>query len=349
MASQDSLRKRARDLGVEVGILPPGRWNAITDVAGVKVGHQTIIRGDSVRTGVTVIVPHDGNLFQEKVPAAVHIGNGFGKMTGYPQIRELGTMESPIALTNTLSVAAAMEGLVRHTLSLAGNGSVQSVNAVVGETHDGFLNDIRGMHVKPEDVLAALAAAKSGAVEEGSVGAGTGTTCFGYKGGIGTSSRLVPAEDGGYVVGALVQTNYGGVLTINGAPFAGAADVGEATTGAQGQGSCMIVIATDAPLDARNLERLAKRAILGMGRTGSVMQNGSGDFVIAFSTAYRIPHDGALLDPPVALVSNARMSSLFLAVVEATEEAVYNSLFMATTVTGRDGNRREEIPLPRKV
>lgn len=345
---QNSPRKRARDLGIQVGILPPGEWNAITDVAGVKVGHKTIIQGESVRTGVTAILPHGGNVFQEKVPAAVYLGNAFGKMAGSPQIQELGTLETPIVLTNTLSVAAGIDGLVRYTLSFPGNESVRSVNSVVGETNDGYLNDIRGMHVKADDVLAALAAAKAGPVEEGSVGAGTGTTCFGYKGGIGTASRRIPKDQGGYTVGVLVQSNFGGVLTINGAPAGrelGNFPLSEYTTGPGGQGSCMIIVATDAPLDSRNLERLAKRAVLGLGQTGSSMQNGSGDFVIAFSTAYRIPDNSKVLDPPVALVSNRHMSTLFMAAVEAAEEAVYNSMFMATTVTGRDGNRREAIPL----
>lgn len=341
-------RARARDLGIHVGILPPGPLNAITDVEGVRVGHRTLIEGDDVRTGVTAIVPHGGNVFQEKVPAAVFAANAFGKMAGALQVQELGNIETPIVLTNTLGVAAGIEGIVRHTLAQPGNASVRSVNAVVGETNDSYLNEIRGMHVTSDDVLAAIASAAGGDVAEGSVGAGTGTTTFGFKGGIGTSSRRVPADHGGYTVGVLVQSNYGGVLTINGAPVGrelGNFPLSEYTTGGGADGSCMIVVATDAPLDARNLERLARRAVIGLGRTGSYMSNGSGDFVIAFSTAYRIPNDSKLLDPPVAMVSNTSMSTLFLATADATEEALYNSLFMATTITGRDGNRREAIPL----
>ncbi|MDK2973211.1 MAG: D-aminopeptidase [Candidatus Sumerlaeota bacterium] len=341
---------RARELGIDVGILPTGKWNAITDVDGVAVGHKTLWEGENVRTGVTVILPHAGNIYREKVPAAVYLGNAYGKLAGSTQVQELGTLETPIALTNTLSVAAGMEGLIRHTLQQDGNESVRSVNAVVGETNDAWLNDIRGMHVTPAHVLEALASAKAGPVEEGTVGAGTGTSCFGFKGGIGTSSRRLPAEFGGYTVGVLVQTNYGGVLTINGAPVGrelGSFPLSDYTTGPRVDGSCMVVVATDAPLSPRNLERVAKRAIIGLGRTGSYLSNGSGDFVIAFSTAYRLPHDGERLDPPVALVANDSMSTLFMATAEATEEAVYNSMFMATSVTGNDGHRREAIPLDR--
>ena len=347
----EAPRRRARDLGIQVGVLPTGAWNAITDVHGVRVGHQTIRDGDRVHTGVTVIVPHDGNVFQQKLPAAVCVGNGYGKMTGIAQVRELGNIESPIALTNTLNVFAALEGLVRYTLAQPGNESVTSVNAIAGETHDGRISDIRGLHVKADHVLAALASAKSGAVEEGCVGAGTGTWCLGFKGGIGTASRKVASDDGAYTVGVLVQSNYDGILTINGAPvgreFTTATKA--AATPASGDGSCMIVVATDAPLDARNLERLAKRALMGLARTGSVMDNGSGDFVIAFSTAYRIAANAGLLNPPVALVSNNHMNAVFLAAAEATEEALYNSLFMAKTTVGFDGVRREAIPLDRVV
>ena len=349
---REENRARARELGIQVGILPTGQWNAITDVPGVKVGHQTVWKGDSVRTGVTVIIPHDGNLYRQKVPAAVHCGNGFGKLAGSTQIAELGTLETPIALTNTLSVAAGLVGLIRYTLAQPGYEDVRSVNAVVGETNDGYLNDIRGMHVTPEDVLAAISAATSGPVREGSVGAGTGTSCFGFKGGIGTSSRRLPRDLGGYTVGVLVQSNYGGVLTINGAPVGrelGSFSLSEHTTAAPGDGSCVIVVATDAPLSARNLERLARRAILGLGRTGSVMQNGSGDYVIAFTTGYRVPDRGDALDPAVATVANKAMNPLFMAVVEATEEALYNSLFQATTVTGIGGHSRQAIPLDRVV
>jgi D-aminopeptidase len=350
--TDNTTRPRIREAGIQIGILPTGKWNAITDVAGVKVGHQTLWKGDHIRTGATVIVPHDGNLYQEKVPAAVFVGNGYGKLAGSTQVQELGNIESPIALTNTLSVAAGMEALIKHTLAQPGNESVRSVNTVVGETNDSYLNDIRGMHVTPEDFLAALKSAASGPVEEGAVGAGTGTTCFGYKGGIGTASRVLPKDRGGYTVGVLVQSNYGGVLTINGAPVGrelGNFPMSEYTRGKKDDGSCMIVVATDAPLSERNLRRLAARAIIGLGNTGSYMSNGSGDYVIAFSTAYRLPNDGNLLEPPVALVANDAMSPLFLATVEATEEALYNSLFRAKTVTGRDGNTREAIPVEKVV
>lgn len=338
-------RPRARDISIDIGRLATGTHNAITDVEGVTVGQRTLWRGEDVRTGVTAILPHHGNLFQEKVPGAVFVGNGFGKLAGSTQVQELGNIESPIVLTNTLSVAAGIEGVIRHTLAQPGNEEVRSVNALVGETNDGGLNDIRGMHVTADDVLAAIAAAKSGPVDEGAVGAGTGTICFGWKGGIGTASRRIDKEKGGWTVGVLVQSNYGGDLVINGIPFdppkpratAGSAD-----------GSCMIVVATDAPLDARNLERLAARAIIGLGRTGSYMSNGSGDYVIAFSTAYRLPHSvEGQLEQPVALVANSAMSPLFQAAAEATEEALLNSLLRATTVTGRNGRTVEAIPLDR--
>ncbi len=350
-------RLRARDLGVQVGILPAGPSNALTDVAAVKVGHCTVWQGDSVRTGVTVIVPSDGNLFQEKIPAAIYCGNAFGKLAGYTQVEELGTIETPIALTNTLNVATAVQALVKHALAQPGNEDLFSVNAVVGETNDGWLNDIRGMHVKDEHVLQALQNAKAGQVAEGAVGAGTGTSCFGFKGGIGTASRFLPKALGGYTVGVLVQTNFGGILTINGAPAGrelGKFYLQEHTPPQEG-GSCMIVAATDAPVSVRNLKRLAQRAVLGLARTGSVMANGSGDYVIAFTTAYRIPHavprseSGAGLLPPGPLLHDEMMTPLFLAVVEATEEAVYNSLFMATTVKGRSGHVREAIPLDRTL
>lgn len=350
--TEENTRPRARDIGIEVGILPPGENNAITDVRGVMVGQKTIIRGSEVRTGVTVILPHGDNLYQQKVPAAVYLGNAYGKLAGSTQVEELGNIETPIALTNTLSVATVMQALIRHTLQQSGNESVRSVNAVVGETNDGRLNDIRGMHVTEDDVLDALQSASSGAVEEGSAGAGTGTSCFGFKGGIGTSSRLLPQDFGGYTVGVLVQSNYGGVLTINGAPAGrelGEFPLSKYTAGPQSEGSCMIVVATDAALSARNLKRLARRAVLGLARTGSAMTNGSGDFVIAFSTAYRIPYRSKLLNTTVALVSNDHMNPLFMAVVEATEEAVYNSMFRATTVTGKDGHTVEAIPIDKVI
>lgn len=348
MATQ-STHPRARDLGIQVGILSPGPLNAITDVKGVRVGHHTVWRDPDVRTGVTVILPHAGNVYQQKVPGAVYCGNAYGKLAGSTQVQELGTIETPIALTNTLSVGDAVSALVKYTLEMPGNEKVMSVNSLVGETNDGYLNDIRGQHVTADHVLAALSAAAEGPVREGVVGAGTGTACFGFKGGIGTSSRLLPAELGGHTVGVLVQTNYGGILTINGAPVG--RELGRFAfsghTSSQAGGSCMIVVATSAPLSPRNLERLAKRALFGLARTGSYMDNGSGDYAIAFSTGYCIPHrepSGKLL-PGVPLVSNDRMGPLFLAAVEATEEAVYNAMFAATTVVGREGHRLEAIPL----
>jgi len=342
-------RPRIRDLGVKPGVLPPGPLNAITDVAGVRVGHHTLVEEDSIRTGVTAILPHSGNLFQHKLPAAVHIGNGFGKAAGFLQVQELGTLETPIILTNTLSVGVGIEAVVKWSLAQPGNENVRSVNAVVGETNDGYLNDIRGMHIKHEHVLAAITAAKGGPVAEGSVGAGTGTRAFCWKGGIGTSSRVLPDDRGGYTVGALVQSNFGGVLTIDGAPIGedlGCLPFGLADADApDGDGSCMIIIATDAPVDSRNLERMARRAMLGLARTGSYVSNGSGDFVIAFSTENPEPHAPEDRVRSTAVVENDHMSPLFLATVEAVEEAVYNSILRATTVTGRDGHAVEAIPL----
>lgn len=342
-------RGRLRDFGITIGVLPTGEHNAITDVAGVKVGQVTLIEGDAVRTGVTAILPHDGNVFQEKVPAAVFAANGFGKMAGIAQIQELGNMETPIVLTNTLNVAAGLDGLITHTLNQPGNEDVRSLNAVVGETNDGRLNDIRGRHVKPEHVLEALAKASSGPVSEGNVGAGTGTMCFYHKGGIGTSSRKIPEDRGGYTVGVLVQANFGGVLTVAGAP------VGERLgryflsdeLGGSPDGSIMIVVATDAPLSARSLERLARRAFLGIGRTGGIASNGSGDFIIAFSTdpRVRIPHSPEHPELPRVDLENAATSPLFLAAIEATEEAILNAVFMAETMTGRDGNTVDALPL----
>lgn len=352
MKSQTRHEPRARDLGIEVGILPTGPVNAVTDVEGVRVGHTTLWRGASVRTGVTVVVPHAGNLVREKVAGAVCVGNGHGKLTGSTQVDELGTIEAPIALTNTLDVPTAMRALIGHALRQHGNESVSSVNVVVGETHDGWLHDIRGLHLEESDVIAALESAAPGPVEEGAVGAGTGTSCFGFKGGIGTSSRRVAEQAGGYTVGALVQTNYGGMLTVNGAPVGrelAAAVSPDEIAGLQDSGSCMVVIATDAPLSPRNLKRLARRAFLGLARTGSTMDNGSGEYAIAFSTAHRVADRGGPLDPPVALVSNSAMNPLFLAAVEATEEAVYNSLFKAVSVTGCDGHERKAIPVDRVI
>lgn len=339
-------RPRLRDLGVEPGVLEPGEGNAITDVEGVRVGHRTIVEGDAVRTGVTAVLPHGGNVFQEKVSAAVYVGNGFGKAAGFLQVQELGQIETPVVLTNTLSVGTAVQAVVDWTLKQPGNENVHSVNAVVGETNDGYLNDIRDGHVTAKDVVAAIESATAGPVEEGSVGAGTGTRALGFKGGIGTASRKLPERLGGWTVGVLVQSNFGGILRMDGVP------VGELWglvpyREPREEGSVMIVVATDAPLSSRNLERLAKRAILGVARTGSYMSNGSGDFVVAFSTAQRIPYAPDEKTRRVELVYNDSLSPLFLAVVEATEEAILSSLVRATTVTGRDGHRAEAIPLDR--
>jgi D-aminopeptidase len=340
-------RARAADIGLKVGSLETGPLNAITDVAGVLVGHKTLWRGDSVRTGVTAILPHGGNLFHDKVPAAIHCYNGFGKLAGYLQVRELGTIETPVVLTNTLNVGTAVEAVVAYVLSSDGNEGVRSVNAVVGETNDGYLNDIRGRHVQPADVHEAILAARGGPVAEGSVGAGTGTVAFGYKGGIGTASRRTPPIGGRrYTVGVLVQSNFGRVLQLQGIPFSEAPAAGNEPD--PEEGSCMIVIATDAPLSDRNLERLARRSFTGMGRTTRLMSNGSGDFAIAFSTAYTIPHDGLLLpDDLPPLLGNNAMNPLFQAVEEATQEAIYNSLFMARPVTGHQGRHVPAIPLER--
>ncbi len=360
VAAAEPQRPRARDLGLSPGVMTPGPLNAITDVAGVLVGHCTLIKGESIRTGVTAILPHGGNLFQEQVPAAVYVGNGFGKAAGFLQVQELGLIETPIVLTNTLSVGTAVEAVVAWTLAQPGNETVRSVNAVVGETNDSYLNDIRGLHVTRKDVLAAIDAAKGGPVEEGSVGAGTGTTAFGFKGGIGTASRVLPEGLGGYTVGALVQSNYGGILTMDGYQVGKQlgrysfreyleGPTSDARTGKPDDqdeyGSCMIVLATDAPLSPRNLERLARRAILGLARTGSFMSNGSGDFVIAFSTQNRVPHKSDNRTHTGAYLRNNAVSPLFLATVEAVEEAVYNSLLKATTVTGRDGHTAEALPI----
>lgn len=333
-----SERPRARDLGLAPGVFPPGPLNGITDVAGVRVGHTTLIQGDSVRTGVTAIVPAPGNLFQDKVPGAVFVGNAFGKLAGSTQVDELGTIETPIILTNTLSVGAAVEGAVAYTLAQPGNERVRSVNALVGETNDGGLNDIRGMHVKREHVLDAIRNAKDGPVPEGSVGAGTGTQAFEWKGGIGTSSRVAR----GYSVGVLVQSNFGGVLTMGGAPVGKELGKYAFSSGAAGDGSCMIVVATDAPLTARDLKRLAARAVFGLARTGSSYSNGSGDFAIAFSTARPRRGTSGLLTYD-ALPTDS-LSPLFEMALEATEEAVYNSLLRATTVQSRWG-KADAIPV----
>ncbi len=344
---------RVRDIGLQPGIFSPGRFNAITDVGGVSVGHVTIDNGKDIHTGVTAILPHSENIFREKVPAAIFSYNGFGKLAGYTQVNELGNIETPIVLTNTLSVPVACEALIEYTISLPGNEQVRSVNPVVGETNDGYLNDIRGMHVKKDDVLIAIGMAAGGRVAEGSVGAGTGTVCFGYKGGIGTSSRVLPESLGGYTIGVLVQSNFGGVLSIDGIPvgketgtFPYRSDIDPSP-----DGSCMIVVATDAPVSDRNLMRLARRAMLGLARTGGMGSNGSGDYVIAFSTAeelrIREGQKGELLSMNV--IRNEDMSPLFQAVAEATEEAILNSLFTAETFTGRDGNSVDKLPADKIV
>ena len=342
-------QKGVREHGITPGVLQPGPLNAITDVPGVAVGHTTLIRGDDIRTGVTAVLPHVGNLFQHKVPAAVHVGNGFGKLAGSTQVEELGTLETPIVLTNTLAVATAIDALVDHTFSYSENAGVRSVNAVVGETNDGHLNDIRGRHVTRRDVLAAIDSASSGPVAQGNVGAGTGTVAFGFKGGIGTSSRQLPASLGGYTVGVLVQSNFGGVLSIDGLPagkLLGQHYLSDVLND-PADGSCMIIVATDAPLDARNLKRLAKRAMLGLARTGGIASNGSGDYVIAFSAnaSVRVPHDTDSPLHAVTVLRNDAMSPLFGATIEATEEAILNSLFHAETMTGRDGHEIRALPV----
>ena len=349
--AQSEARPRARDLGLAPGVFAPGPLNAITDVTGVSVGHATLVVGDNVRTGVTVVVPHAGNVFQDKVAGAVFVGNAFGKLAGSTQVDELGTIETPIALTNTLSVGAVMDGLVRWTLDQPGNLNVRSVNALVGETNDGGLNDIRGQHVRPQHVLDALKVASTGPVVEGSVGAGTGTQAFGWKGGIGTASRQLAASLGGYTLGVLVQSNYGGVLTMGGAPLGQLlgryAYQPRPEKPEFGDGSCMIVVATDAPIDARDLKRVAARAIYGLARTGSSYSNGSGDFAIAFSTASELRTRFGSATPQARILLPADgVSPLFQAALEATEEAVYNSLLKATSVTSRWGSA-EALPVER--
>ncbi len=371
-------RPRARDLGIAPGALEAGPLNAITDVAGVRVGQTTVVAGGNVRTGVTAILPHAGNLFQEKVPGAVFVGNAFGKLAGSTQVNELGTIESPVVLTSTLSVGTAVEAVVRWTIAQPGNENVRSVNALVGETNDGTLNDIRGLHVTREHVLGAIAGARDGPVEEGAVGAGTGTIAFGWKGGIGTSSRKVRQQDDTWTVGVLVQTNYGGRLTIAGvpvwkaltpegpAPGAGPAKAGRhdrhddsrsvrlqpdqdsrsvrLQPDQDADGSCMIVVATDAPLDARDLRRLAARAVFALARTGSTYSNGSGDYAIAFSTHPSLRVTGAAGPQPRTILPADAVSGLFEATLDATEEAVYNSLLKATDTTG-SGRTIRALPI----
>lgn len=365
------MRPRARDIGLKVGILPVGPLNTITDVLGVRVGHTTLIEGDGIRTGVTAILPHGGNVFLEKVPGAVFVGNAFGKLIGSTQVDELGEIETPILLTSTLNAPRVADALIDYVLALPGNEDVRSVNPLVGETNDGYLNDIRGRHVSRDHVLSAIENAQPGPVEQGAVGAGTGTIAFGFKAGIGTSSRRLPANLGGHTVGVLVQANFGGVLTISGAPVGRALgqyylreELHPATSSSgagsreavdTADGSVMVVVATDAPVDARNLKRLGARAMLGLGRTGSAGSNGSGDYAIAFSTdpSLRIVASNRSPDANaragwIKTLSNEAMSPLFLAAIEATEEAVYNSLFCATTMTG-EGHTVEALPIEKTV
>jgi D-aminopeptidase len=360
LCAQTVSRPRARDIGVEVGVLPPGPLNAITDVAGVKVGQTTIIDGDNIRTGVTAILPHGGNLYAQRVPAAIFLGNAYGKLTGSTQVNEMGEIETPILLTGTDSVFRVADALITYVFNLKGNEDVLSVNPVVGETNDGYLSDIRSRPITPDNVLSAINDARQGAVEEGAVGAGTGTIAFSWKGGIGTSSRRLPASLGGYTVGVLVQTNFGGNLLIAGVPIG--KELGQtypkiATAGGEGtkqepqtpDGSCMIVVATDAPIDHRNLLRLAARAMMGLARTGSSESNGSGDYVIAFSTSQDVRIDPkAQFYRPKALLSNDSMSPIFEAVIEATEEAIYNSMFRAHDVTG-NGHTIRALPLTQVI
>src|SRR5579863_289036 len=359
--AQTEMRPRARDIGVQVGVLLPGPLNAITDVAGVEVGQTTIIRGDNIRTGVTAILPHSGNLYKERVPGAVFLGNAYGKLAGSTQVNEMGEIETPILLTATDSVPRVADAVTTYTFNLRGNESVLSVNPLVGETNDGYLSDIRSRPITPEDVFAAIEKATAGPVEEGAVGAGTGTVAFGFKGGIGTSSRRLPAALGGYTVGVLVQTNFGGNLIIAGVPIGKelghtypsiASSRKDAIAKQKPQtpdGSCMIVVATDAPLDHRNLMRLAARAMMGLARTGSSGTNGSGDYVIAFSNSpdVRIEAGNALWQPK-KLLGNESMSPLFEAVIEATEEAIYNSMFRAHDVSG-NGHTVKALPLQETI
>ena len=339
-APEPASRPRAREAGIVIGTLATGAQNAITDVPGVLVGHATLIEGDDIRTGVTVVLPHGGNLHHQKVPAAIHVMNAYGKLFGSTQVVELGEIESPIALTNTLNVGLVADALVGYMLKQEGNEQLRSVNVLVGETNDGYLNDIRKRHVKDADVRAALAAAKSGPVAEGCVGAGTGTICFGWKGGIGTASRRA----GDHTVGVLVQSNFGGELRIAGK------DMRDLRPGTRRReededGSCMIIVATDAPLDSRLLERLARRAPAGMARIGATFSNGSGDYVIAFSTAQSLRIPAGAHRAGGAVLTNAAMSPLFRAVIEATEEAILNSLFQAVSTEGRDAHRIEALPI----
>lgn len=350
----EAQKKRAADYGIKIGILNHGKNNAITDVPGVRVGHVTIIEENSINTGVTAILPHSGNIFQEKVPAGIFIGNGFGKLTGYTQVEELGNIETPIILTNTLSVPVAADAVIEYTLGFRENLNVMSVNPVVGETNDAGLNDIRKRIINKEHVLEAISKADTGYVEEGNVGAGTGTICFAFKGGIGTASRVIPQRRGGYTVGVLVQTNFGGILQINGVPVGqelGKFKFSRLENEYKEDGSCMVVIMTDAPLDSRNLKRLAARAMGGIARTGGMASNSSGDYAIAVSTneKLRIPYATKSMYQEVQLLRNEEMDILFQAVIEATEEAVINSLFAAETATGRFKFTIEALPLDKTI
>lgn len=341
--------KTLRQWGFPTGIFETGTYNAITDVPGVTVGHVTCIEGDSIRTGVTAIVPHQGNIFRNKVPAAIYVGNGFGKLAGVTQVRELGNIETPVILTNTLSVAAGMEGAIRYTLMQPGCERENSVNAVVGETNDGRLNKIRQMYVTPDMVIDAIKNAHDGPVEQGNVGAGTGTICFGFKGGIGTSSRKLPESLGGYTIGVLVQTNYGGILEIDGVQVGQKLQkhdfIDHVRKTENVDGSCMMVVITDAPLDSRNLERVAKRAMMGMAKTGGIASNGSGDYVIALSVAPENLISDNAKTLTTTVLANSQMSPIFAATIEATAEALWNSLFMADSMTGRNGYHVEALPV----
>lgn len=343
-------QKTIREHGFPIGIFDTGKNNAITDVPGVTVGQVTCVEGDSIRTGVTAIIPHQGNIFRNKIPAAIYAGNGFGKLAGVTQVQELGNIETPIVLTNTLNVAAGIDGLITYTLQQPGNENVRSVNAVVGETNDGGLNKIQQRYVTPEIVLQALANAKGGKVEQGCVGAGTGTVAFNFKGGIGTSSRVLPKSLGGYTIGVIVQSNYGGILEIDGVQVGQKLNeysfknhvIPQAKTA---DGSCMMVVITDAPIDARNLERVAKRAMMGLAKTGGIASNGSGDYVIALSVApENLIEDGKAMHTQTVL-DNGEMSSIFAATIEATAEALWNSMFMAKTTKGYKGKVVEALPV----
>lgn len=345
-ASATAQTKRARDYGITFGVMPVGKNNAITDVEGVRVGHTTLIVADSIRTGVTAILQHTGDLFNEKTPAAIYIGNGYGKLAGFSQVKELGNIETPVVLTNTLSVPTASDALISYTLQQPRNKNVVSVNSVVGETNDGYLNDIRGRHVKQQHVLDAINNAKGGPVAEGNVGAGTGTICFSYKGGIGTSSRVLPKSIGGYTIGVLVQTNFGGTLEIAGVPIAKELNNYPFKDAIESSdGSCMIVVITDAPIDARNLERVAKRAMMGLAKTGGIAANGSGDYVIAMSVAKQNLVTSGEGISKVELLNNDMLTPIFLATIEATEEAIINSMFAAQTMTSRGGRKIEALPI----